>query len=98
MDNGTELTANPLRDWCRFSHAGSVDIEPGSPWENPFIESFNGKLRDELLNVEAFESLLEAQVLARDFRMEYNTYRPPLGQLTPAEFANQWTDNRTGLK
>ena len=67
-------------------------IEPGSPWENPFIESFNGKLRDELLNVEAFETLLEAQVLAEDFRIEYNTYRPhsSLGQLAPAEFAEQW--------
>ena len=49
MDNGPELTANALRDWCRFSAAGTAYIEPGSPWENPFIESFNGKLRDELL-------------------------------------------------
>jgi putative transposase len=99
MDNGTELTANALRDWCRFSGAGSVYIEPGSPWENPFIESFNGKLRDELLNVEAFESLLEAQVLAEDYRIEYNTYRPhsSLGQLTPAEFAERCHDNRAGL-
>jgi putative transposase len=75
MDNGPELTANALRDWCRFSESGSVYIEPGSPWENPFIESFNGKLRDELLNVEASETLLEAQVLAEDFRIEYNTAR-----------------------
>jgi putative transposase len=92
MDNGPELTANALRDWCRFSTSGSVYIEPGSPWENPFIESFNGKLRDELLNVEAFTTLLEAQVLAEDFRVEYNTYRPhsSLGQLTPAEFVEKW--------
>ncbi len=92
MDNGPELTASALRDWCRFSRSGSVYIEPGSPWENPFIESFNGKLRDELLNVEAFETLLEAQVLAEDFRIEYNTYRPhsTLGGLTPFEFAEQW--------
>ena len=93
MDNGPELTANSLRDWCRFSGSGSVYIEPGSPWENPFIESFNGKLRDELPNVEAFETLLEAQVLAEDFRIiEYNTYRPhsSLGGLTPFEFAEQW--------
>ena len=99
MDNGTELTANALRDWCRFSSAGSVYIEPGSPWENPFIESFNGKLRDELLNVEAFETLLEAQVLAEDFRIEYNFYRPhsSLGQLTPAEFVERWQTNQPGL-
>jgi putative transposase len=99
MDNGPELTANALRDWCRFSDSGSVYIEPGSPWENPFIESFNGKLRDELLNVEAFESLLEAQMLAEDFRIEYNTYRPhsSLGGLTPFEFAEQWRQNQPGL-
>ena len=99
MDNGPELTANALRDWCRFSESGSVYIEPGSPWENPFIESFNGKLRDELLNVEAFETLLEAQVLAEDFRIEYNTYRPhsSLGGLTPFEFAEQWRQNQPGL-
>ena len=79
--------------------SGSVYIEPGSPWENPFIESFNGKLRDELLNVEAFETLLEAQVLAEDFRIEYNTYRPhsSLGGLTPFEFAEQWRQNQPGL-
>jgi len=99
MDNGPELTANALRDWCRFSGSGTAYIEPGSPWENPFIESFNGKLRDELLSVEAFESLLEAQVLAEDFRIEYNTYRPhsSLGQLTPAEFAERWHTNRLGI-
>ena len=99
MDNGPELTANALRDWCRFSESSSVYIEPGSPWENPFIESFNGKLRDELLNVEAFETLLEAQVLAEDFRIEYNTYRPhsSLGGLTPFEFAERWRQNQPGL-
>ena len=98
MDNGPELTANALRDWCRFSGRQAY-IEPGSPWENPFIESFNGKLRDELLNVEAFETLLEAQVLAEDFRIEYNTYRPhsALGGLTPFEFAKQWRQNQPGL-
>ena len=99
MDNGPELTANALRDWCRFSAAGTAYIEPGSPWENPFIESFNGKLRDELLNVEAFESVLEAQVLAEDFRIDYNTYRPhsALGQLTPAEFGERWARKEAGL-
>jgi putative transposase len=58
-DNGPELTANALRDWCRFNQAGTSSIEPGSPWQNPYVESFGGRLRDELLAVEAFTSLLE---------------------------------------
>ena len=99
MDNGPELTAYALRDWCRFSRTGTSYIEPGSPWENPFIESFNGKLRDELLDGEIFETLLEAQVLAEDFRIDYNTYRPhsSLGYLAPARFAKQWRVNEPGL-
>jgi len=99
MDNGPELTAYALRDWCRFSRAGSTYIEPGSPWENPFIESFNGKLRDELLDTEIFESLLEAQVLAEDFRIDYNTCRPhsSIGYLAPSRFAEQWRVNEAGL-
>lgn len=51
-DNGPELTANALRDWCRFSRAGSAYIEPGSPWQNPYVESFGSRVRDELLGVE----------------------------------------------
>jgi putative transposase len=99
MDNGPELTANALRDWCRFSRAGTSYIEPGSPWENPFVESFNGKLRDELLDGEMFESLLEAQVLAEDFRTDYNHYRPhsSLGYLAPSRFAEQWATNQARL-
>ncbi len=65
-DNGPELTANALRAWCRFSGTGSSYIEPGAPWENPYVESFNGRLRDEFLAVEQFDSLLEAQVLIED--------------------------------
>jgi putative transposase len=53
-DNGPELTANALRDWCRFTGTGTSYIEPGSPWQNPYVESFGGRLRDELLAVEAF--------------------------------------------
>jgi len=99
MDNGPELTARALRDWCRFSRAGTTYIEPGSPWENPFIESFNGKLRDELLDAEIFETLLEAQVLAEDFRIDYNTCRPhsSLGYVAPARFVEQWHVNEAGL-
>jgi transposase InsO family protein len=98
MDNGSELTAHALRDWCRFSRAGTSYIEPGSPWQNPFIESFNGKLRDELLAGEIFETLLEARVLAEDFRIDYNTYRPhsTIGYKAPATFAEQWRLNQAG--
>ncbi len=95
MDNGPELVAWALRDWCRLSGVATSYIEPGSPWENPWIESFNGRLRDELLNVEEFGSLLEAQVLVEAWRIEYNTWRPhsSLSDLTPTEFAQRWTTN-----
>ena len=95
-DNGPELTANALRDWCRFSGTGSSYIEPGAPWENPYVESFNGRLRDEFLAVEQFDSLLEAQVLIEDWRIEYNTKRPhsSLGWLAPAVYAERWEDQQ----
>ena len=94
MDNGPELIAWALRDWCRLAGAGTVYIEPGSPWQNPYVESFNGRVRDELLNVEEFGSLLEAQVLVETWRKEYNTYRPhsALDGLTPDEYAQRWND------
>jgi putative transposase len=95
-DNGPELTANALRDWCRFTGAGTSYIEPGSPWQNPWVESYGSRVRDELLAIEQFDTLLEAQVLVADWREEYNTYRPhsALGMLTPAEFAAQWRTDR----
>jgi putative transposase len=98
-DNGSELTANALRDWCRFNHAGTSYIEPSSPWQNPYVESFGGRLRDELLAVEAFSSLLEAQVLVEDWRVKYNTIRPhsALGYRTPAQYARAWTINQPQL-
>jgi putative transposase len=98
-DNGPELTANALRDWCRFTGAGTSYIEPGSPWQNPYVESFGGRLRDELLAVEAFSSLLEARVLVEDWRIEYNTVRPhsALGYLTPTGYAKAWTANHPEL-
>jgi putative transposase len=91
-DNGPELTANILRDWCRFAGAGASYIEPGSPWQNPWVESYGSRMRDELLAIEQFDTLLEAQVVVADWRTEYNTYRPhsALGMLTPAKFADQW--------
>ncbi len=93
MDNGPELCAWALRDWCRMTGAGTVYIEPGAPWENPWIESFNGRMRDELLNITEFGSVTEARVVIEDWRNEYNTWRPhsSLGGLTPAEYADQWT-------
>ncbi len=93
MDNGPELVAWALREWCRLAGTQTTYIEPGSPWQTPWVESFNGRARDELLNVEEFGSLTEAQVITEAWRMEYNTYRPhsALGGLTPAEFATQWT-------
>jgi putative transposase len=83
----------PLRDWCRFSGAGTSCIERGSPWQNPYVESFGSRLRDELLAVEAFNSLFEARVLVEDWRIEYNTVRPhsALGYLTPTDYAKAWT-------
>jgi putative transposase len=74
-DNGPELTANALRDWCRFGGAGTAYIEPGSPWQNPWVESYGSRMRDELLAIEQFDTLLEGQVLAADWRREYNEYR-----------------------
>ncbi len=92
-DNGPELTAHALRDWCRFSTTETVFIEPGAPWQNPFVESFNGRVRDELLNVEQFSCLAEARVLVADWREDYNHHRPhsALAMKAPATFAASWT-------
>ena len=91
-NNEPELTANALRDWCRFTCTKTSYIDPGSPWQNPWVESYGGRIREELLAIEQFDSLLEAQVLVADWRNDYNTYRPhsALGMLTPAQYANQW--------
>jgi putative transposase len=91
-DNGPELLAWALRDWCRLSGTRTSYIEPGSPWENPYVELFNGRVRDELLNIEELPSLTVAQVVVEAWRIEYNTYRPhsALGGRTPAEYAASW--------
>ena len=75
-DNGAEMTANIVRDWLGRLGAKTLFIAPGSPWENGYCESFNGKLRDELLNGELFYSLKEAQVVIEQWRRHYNTRRP----------------------
>lgn len=93
MDNDPEMIAWALRDYCRLAGARTQFIEPGSPWQNPFIESFNGRVRDELLNVGEFATLTVAQVVVDAWRTEYNSYRPhsALGGRTPAEYAASWT-------
>jgi len=85
-DNGPEFTARAIRQWLRDLGVKTLYIEPGSPWENGHIESFNGKLRDELLNVEIFTTLFEAQVLIENWRKDYNQVRPhsALGYRPPA--------------
>jgi putative transposase len=94
FDNGPEFVAHAVNDCCRFNGTGSLFIDPGSPWQNAWIESFNGRLRDELLNSWRFDSLLEARVITEDWRCDYNANRPvtaAYGELTPTEFALQWT-------
>ena len=75
-DNGPEFTAKTMRGWLNRLSVKTLFIEPGSPWENGYIESFNGKLRDELLNREVFYTLTEAKVLIEQWRAEYNQVRP----------------------
>jgi len=85
-DNGPEFTARAVRKWLANLGIGTLFIEPGSPWEKGYIESFNGKLRNELLNTEIFDPLLEAQLLIEDWRRHYNHERPhsALGYRPPA--------------
>ena len=85
-DNGPEFVAKAVRDWLSRLDVGTLFIEPGSPWENGYVESFNGKLRDELLNREIFTTLEEAKVLTEVWRREYNQVRPhsALGYKPPA--------------
>jgi putative transposase len=75
-DNGSEFTAKAVQEWLSRVGVKTLYIEPGSPWENGYNESFNGKLRDELLNGEIFYTLKEAQILIERWRREYNTVRP----------------------
>jgi putative transposase len=85
-DNGAEFTATTVKGWITGIGAKTAYIEPGSPWENGYVESFNGKLRDELLACEIFNTLAEAQVLIERWRKYYNTARPhsALGYRPPA--------------
>ena len=96
-DNGPEFIATAVREWLASSGVKTLYIEPGSPWENAYVESFNGKLEDELLGREIFTSLLEAKVLVEQYRIEYNHERPhsSLGYQTPAEFAASCRSGRS---
>jgi transposase InsO family protein len=88
-DNGPEFVAEAVKGWLARRGAETLYIEPGSPWENAYSETFNSRLRDELLDREVFETLKEAKVLPEDHRPDYNHRRPhsSLGYRTPAEFA-----------
>ena len=95
-DNGPEFTAKKVTDWLKRLEVKTLFIEPGSPWENGYNESFNGTLRYELLDLEWFDTLLEAKVLTERWRVEYNTIRPhsSLGYRPPApEAIHPWPDS-----
>jgi putative transposase len=100
-DNGPEFIAVALRKWLAEAKVDALYIEPGAPWENGYAESFNSKLRDELLDREEFSSPLEARVLSANWREEYDQRRPhsSLGYQTPAAFAKSCPEARTlGLR
>ncbi len=90
-DNGSEFIAKAIRAWMTAAGLETLYIAPGAPWENGYAESFNSKVRDELLNAEEFGSVVEAKILAREWRQEYNHVRPhrSLGYRTPAEFGEK---------
>jgi putative transposase len=92
-DNGSEFTAEAVQSWLEQKKVGPAFIPPGQPWKNGFIESFHDKFRDECLQREWFQSLLEAQVVIEAWRLHYNTQRPhsSLAYQTPADFAAQYT-------
>ena len=96
-DNGPEFIALTLRGWLRVQGAGTLYITPGSPWENGFGESFNGKFRDECLDRETFLSVEEARVGSERYRQHYNGERPhsSLGYKTPLEFKKEWLETHS---
>jgi len=96
-DNGSEFTAKMVREWLEALGVTTLFIAPGSPWENGYVESFIGKLRDELLNGEIFYTLKEVQVLIERWRREYNQVRPhsSLGYRPPAPEAIEWPPGAT---
>ena len=95
-DNGTELTSNAILAWTADSQVGWHYIAPGKPMQNAFVESFNGRLRDEFLNETLFTSLIQARFALEDWRRDYNTVRPHsrIGWLAPAVYAAQFSPQR----
>ena len=91
-DNGSEFIAHALCAWLYHQGIDTHHIDPGSPWQNAYGESFNARFRDECLNLEEFLTVLEAQVIVETWRRKYNTRRPhsSLGDLPPAEFHRRW--------
>ncbi|HEU5347089.1 MAG TPA: IS3 family transposase [Ktedonobacterales bacterium] len=91
-DNGPEFIAQSIQDWLARHQTATLYIDPGCPWQNGFAESFNGSLRDECLNMQAFASVAEARIQIERFRREYNEERPHsrLGYRTPVEFKADW--------
>ena len=91
-DNGPEFTATRISSWLKKLELEVLYVEPGSPWENGYVESFNSRLRDEFLSLEDFENLPAARSLTAGFLHNYNRRRPhsSLGYMTPSEFATQW--------
>ncbi len=88
-DNGPEFASNAVKKWLKASDVETLFVAPGSPWENGYVESFNSKLRDELLNRELFLHIDELRYVADRWRMDYNHYRPhsSLDYMAPAAFA-----------
>ena len=88
-DNGPEFIAQAVQRWLRDNQIKTIYIDPGSPWQNGFVESFNGRLRDECLNEHLFDTLRQAREIIEEWRTDYNTNRPhsSLNGLTPSEFA-----------
>lgn len=92
-DNGTELTSNAILTWADQAQVGWHYIAPGKPTQNAFVESFNGRLRDEFLNETLFTSLMQTRLALEDWRRDYNTVRPHsrIGWLAPAVYAANLT-------
>ena len=99
LDNGPEFIADTLQDWCRATKINTSYCDPGSPWQNGRIESFNSRLRDELLTLEIFDSMWEIRFMLEEHRKNYNHYRPhsTLGYMTPVELATKWQEENLVL-
>jgi putative transposase len=91
-DNGPEFIQQALKEWLDWQSIGTIYIDPGSPWQNPYVESFHGKFRDECLSQERFINLWDTRIVVERWRQHYNQERPhsSLNYLTPKEFSERW--------